>query len=191
MTEPENSDLPATTPKSQEKQVKTLEDVLREKVPEVLEDIPQKQRLKLAEIRIVQEEISVRSVRVAPLPEPSELAAYNSIIPNGADRIMKMAESQSAHRIKIEGIVVQSQQDQSFRGQLFGLIIGLSGLFLATYAAVKGQPWFGGTIGSATLVGLVSAFLYSKQQDKQELEQKRQIMSPPPITEKGETTSKS
>ena len=37
------------------------------------------------------------SVRTGPLPEASELVAYNQVIPNGADRIMKLAESQTQH----------------------------------------------------------------------------------------------
>src|SRR5258708_19563312 len=68
------------------------------------------------------------------------------------------------------------KERQAFCRQLFGIIIGLSGLGLATYAAVSGQPWFGGTIGGATLVSLVSAFLYTRHQQKQELSQKRQQM---------------
>src|ERR1044071_9404016 len=115
-------------------------------------------------------------MRSAPLPDPSELAAYNQIIPNGADRILKMAEDQSAHRIAIERIVVTSQQNQAFCGQLFGLIIGLSGLGLATYAAISGQPWFGSVIGGATLATLVSAFLYTRHTQKRDLSQKQEQM---------------
>jgi uncharacterized membrane protein len=37
-----------------------------------------------------------------PIPPPDLLERYNQIIPEGADRILKMAEKQSAHRQKIE-----------------------------------------------------------------------------------------
>ncbi len=33
-----------------------------------------------------------------PLPHPQILAQYNQAVPNAADRIIKMAESQSNHR---------------------------------------------------------------------------------------------
>lgn len=144
----------------------TLEGLIREKAPEILSSIPENKRPKLAAITIE---------RSGPLPLPSELAAYDQIIPNGADRIMKMAEAQTVHRIEIEKIVIKSQQGQAWRGQVFGLIIGLAGLGLATLAAMNGQPWFGGIIGGATLVSLVSAFLYSQQKTKEDLSQKRQV----------------
>ena len=118
-------------------------------------------------------------MRSGPLPDPAELEAYNQIIPDGADRILKMVEAQSAHRIGMEKVVITSQQRQAFCGQIFGLLIGLSGLSLATYAAVMGQPWFGAIIGGATLGSLVSAFLYTQTQQKKELEQKAEPMRPP------------
>jgi len=151
-------------------QVETLAEILKEKAPEVLDAIPIDKRAALARVIIEKHEFSMRA---SSLPDPQELAAYNQIIPNGADRILKMAENQSAHRIEIEKIVVSSQQKQGFYGQLFGLIIGLAGLGLATFAAINGQPWFGSIIGGATLVSLVSAFLYSRHAQKRELAQKK------------------
>jgi hypothetical protein len=61
---------------------------------------------------------------------------------------------------------------------LFGLIIGVFGIGCATFAAVNGQPWFGSIIGGATLVSLVSAFLYSRQVQKKELSEGRRPMPP-------------
>jgi len=183
MAESANPKPPSGVPVPQKVQAKTLEQVLRERLPEVFSSVPTQDRPKLAQV-IMREEVSVRSIRTGPLPDPAELAAYNSIIPNGADRIMKMAEAQSAHRIDIEKIVVNSQQNQAHRGQIFGLIIGLSGLSLATYSAVSGQPWFGGIIGGATLVSLVSAFLVAKQKEKQGLTEKRDDAMPAAQTKK-------
>jgi|GEM_PF-4775651 len=37
-----------------------------------------------------------------PLPPPEQLEACGAIIPGGAERIMIMAEKQSAHRIEME-----------------------------------------------------------------------------------------
>ena len=36
-----------------------------------------------------------------PLPPPSILSEYNNIIKNGAERMMKMTENQSGHRIEL------------------------------------------------------------------------------------------
>ena len=162
----------------QREESKTLEQIIREYAPEVLNSIPAKNRPKLSQVSVTfyQREVSVRS---GPLPAPEELAAYNQIIPEGADRIMKMAEHQSAHRISLETTIVNSQQKQSFCGQVFGLIIGLSGLGLATFAAIHKQPWFGSIIGGSTLVSLVSVFVYARRGQKDDLNKKRQQMESP------------
>jgi uncharacterized membrane protein len=123
--------------------------------------------------------------RSAPLPLPSELAAYNEVIPQGADRIMKMAEAQSAHRIEIEKKVVFGQQGQESRGQYLAFIIAIVGLVCGAYTAVAGQPAAGAAIAGVPLVGIVSAFLYSKHRDTADLEEKREQMDsvepkPPP-----------
>jgi uncharacterized membrane protein len=147
----------------------SLEDMLKE----MLKDVPPEHREKVAVM--VRTQI-IRSTHIGPLPPPEQLAAYNAIIPNGADRIMKMAENQSTHRIDLENTVIKSQQIQAGRGQLFGAIIGLSGLGLATFAAVKGQPWFGAVIGGSTLVSLAGVFVYSQTQERRELKGKAEEM---------------
>jgi uncharacterized membrane protein len=39
---------------------------------------------------------------MGPIPPPGMLAEYNNVIPNGADRVIKMAEKEQAHRHNIE-----------------------------------------------------------------------------------------
>lgn len=152
---------------------KTLADIVREVAPEALGKIPEEKQSLLV---TVNETRHVHSVRSAPLPEPSELAAYNSIIPNGADRILKMAEAQSAHRIQIEALVISSQQKQGFCGQLFALIIALTVVVCATFAAISGQPTFASIIGGTALVSITSAFLYTRHSQKRELTAKQPQM---------------
>ncbi len=62
----------------------------------------------------------------SPIPPPEILKGYNEAIPGAADRILKMAEKQSAHRIQMEEYVIHQQQKQSWRGQHYGLIIALA-----------------------------------------------------------------
>jgi uncharacterized membrane protein len=89
---------------------------------------------------------------------------------------MKMAEAQSAHRIEIERNVVLGQQGQESRGQYLAFVIALVGLVCGAYTAVSGQPAAGAAIAGAPLVGIVSAFLYSKHRDTVELEEKKEQM---------------
>jgi uncharacterized membrane protein len=179
--EPVAAPAPGNSPVAHQKEhPKTLAEVIQEKAPEILEAIPVGQRTKLSKLTIEATQVSYRS---GLLPEPTELAAYNAIIPNGADRIMKMAEAQSAHRIELERTVVGSQQGQEKRGQWFGLIIAIFFASCGSYAALNGQPWFGGIIAGTTLVSLVSVFVFSKHQSKKELSDKRQgNMMPTAVT---------
>jgi hypothetical protein len=75
------SDLPGQQPSPdlpQREKSKTLEEIIREHAPEVLDSIPRKNRSKLSQVvALYQEQVSVRSVRSGPLPAPEELAAYN------------------------------------------------------------------------------------------------------------------
>lgn len=187
MSDGANPNPPQSSPAPEKEQVITVKEVIQEKAPDVLKGIPREKIEALARISIQRHEFSMRS---SPLPEPAELAAYNEIIPTGADRILKMAEAQSAHRIAIETLVVKSQQKQGFCGQLFGLLIGFFGIGSATYAAVSGQPWFGSIIGGATLVSLVSVFVYGRQSQKKELHEKHQQMQMPPQTQQSRSQKK-
>ena len=174
------------TPEKQKPE--TVAEVLQEEAPDVLKSIPPEKREVLARVRIEKHTVSMRH---SPLPDPAELAEYDKIIPAGADRILKMAEAQSRHRIQIESAVVKSQQTQGFCGQLFALIIGLAALGMATYAAISGQPWFGSIIGGTTLVSLVCAFLYSRHLEKRDLSEKRQQMPQmPSLPEVGANSSR-
>ena len=164
MSNPESPKSSLPVPAEQKK---TIEDLLREQAPEVLRAIPIDKRSQLSK------KISMSmEIRSGPLPSPKDIAAYNEIIPQGADRIMRMAEKQSAHRIEMETLVIGSQQTQATRGQVFALIIALFSIVAAAYCGATGQPWLGGVLGGATLVSLVSAFLVSQKRQREDLEEK-------------------
>lgn len=105
-----------------------------------------------------------------PIPPPAILAEYNAIIPDAADRILKMAEKQSAHRIKMEGTVVHGNETRANRGQwIAGLL-----LFASIVASVilKGNPW-GVTIPIIPSGTLFIAFAVGKIQNRKERQEKR------------------
>jgi len=112
------------------------------------------------------------SIWSGPLPPPQVLKDYNSIVPNAADRIIKMAEKQEDHRIAIESIVVDSNVRNEKFGVISGLVIGLSGLTCATICALYGHDWVAAVIGGSTLVSLVSVFVIGKSKREKELSKK-------------------
>jgi uncharacterized membrane protein len=137
-----------------------IEEELTSLNPEIFKGLPPKKKMEiLKSFSIVSIQQKSHS---GPLPDPDTLVKYNSIIPNGADRIMKMAENQQAHRIRIETKVVHSQSFQSYLGQIFGLVIGLFGIGCGTYLATTGETVVGGIIAGGTVVSLVSVFVIGK-----------------------------
>lgn len=109
----------------------------------------------------------------SPLPPPEILEKYGQIIPNGAERIMVMAEAQSAHRRDLEKTVMATDSRNSFLGLIFGLTIGLVTILTGGAIIYAGHAISGTLLGSAGLTGLVSTFIYGTQQRRQERETKQ------------------
>ena len=120
---------------------------------------------------------SIKSFEIAhysgPIPPPNLLQAYENIVPGLADRIMKLTENQSNHRIQIESIVIPNREKQSTRGQIFAITIGLFGLACATFLIYTDHDTAGTIIGGTTLVSLVSAFLFGSRGQQKDLSKKR------------------
>lgn len=115
---------------------------------------------------ILQSFVSITTMHAGPIPDPQTLESYNQIIPNGADRIMKMAENQADHRMSIERTVIKRQSFQSMLGQIFGLIIGLAGLACGTFLAYSNFPKTGAVIAGGTVISLVSVFVMGRKSAK-------------------------
>lgn len=103
-----------------------------------------------------------------PLPPPSILSGYNEVIENGAERLMKMAESQSAHRMELEKHAIGEELKQSKNGQVFGFILAMVGMGIALTLALYGHDTVAGIFGTTTIVGLVTVFVIGKRSQKKE-----------------------
>lgn len=107
-----------------------------------------------------------------PLPAPDTLKEYDVIIPGLAERIVKMAETQSAHRIELEGKVVNSQLSESKRGQYLGFIIAVICICATVWLSLAGHEAVAGVLGGTALVGLVTVFVVGKREQKADLSRK-------------------
>jgi uncharacterized membrane protein len=83
-----------------------------------------------------------------PLPPPAALQQFDAVVPDGAERIFKMAELEQAHRIELEKasleLDIESQKSQSSafrRGHYLGAIISGLSVFAAAYTAHIGAHW--------------------------------------------------
>ena len=111
-----------------------------------------------------------------PIPPPGILEKYNEIIPNGAERIMAMAEKQSAHREWLEKRVVDGGVRSQTRGAWFAFIIAI----LATSGGIcliyQGKSVAGLTTILGSVAGLVGVFVYSKHEQKAERIEKAEAL---------------
>jgi len=143
--------------------------IVERNAPDVLSGVPKDRREKLVSAVAA---YVVSKTHCGPLPPPEDLAVYDQHIPGGADRIMKMAEKQSDHRIAIETRVISSQQLQSGLGQIFGLVIAVFGISSGAYVALQGHDAVGGVIAGTTVVSLVYAFISGQRAQRRDLERK-------------------
>lgn len=150
-----------------------LERVLASEAPDLLA-ADQKQKV----VRVLQK-VSALTIQSGPLPSPDDMARYNAIIPNGADRIMRMAENQAKHRMELERTVVTSQQRQSERGQFFGLSIAILCIGAAVALTVLGHAGVGGLLGGGTVISLTGLFVYGKISQQRDLDRKREAIHAP------------
>lgn len=138
-------------------------------IKSILEQVPKEKRnLVLRQLLSV----TIRESHSGPLPAPSTLEKYNNIIEKGAERIMVMAEKQSGHRIELEKTAITKQLKQSGIGQVFALIIAILALIISWDLASNGHDTVAGIIGGTTVIGLVSAFIYGKQSQRKDLNEK-------------------
>ena len=75
-----------------------------------------------------------------PIPPPSYLARYNEVVPQGADRILAMAERQSKHRELLEAQVIAGNLRSQSRGSVFAFIIALVAIIGGMFLIEEGDP---------------------------------------------------
>lgn len=107
-----------------------------------------------------------------PLPPPELLVQYNQTVPDAAERIIIMAESQSGHRQELESKVIESDIKNSRLGLHYGLIIGLAAVIGGTICIASGYEVGGSIIGGTGLTGLVGVFVYGSRSKRKEREQR-------------------
>ncbi len=107
-----------------------------------------------------------------PLPPPVILAQYNEIIPNGALRILAMAERQSVHREQIEARVVNGNVASQTRGSYFAFVLALISIIGGLFLIYTGKNTQGLVAIIGSLAALASVFVYSKYEQRKERERK-------------------
>jgi uncharacterized membrane protein len=125
----------------------------------------EKQIARRVEQRLVQATMHAFS---GPLPPPAILAQYNDTVPNGAERIVTMAEKQQEHRQEMEHKVVHANSLDQRLGLIFGFIVMMSAVGVGFWCVVHGKD----TAGITALIGAVAApvvaFIYGRKKQSEE-----------------------
>ena len=108
-----------------------------------------------------------------PLPPPEMLARYNDVAPNGADRVIAMAETQVQHRQSLELAVITGNLENEKRGQIFAFILGLVAIVGGIGLIAFGKDTQGLVAIISTLTALAGVFAYGRWQQAQERQRKR------------------
>ena len=102
------------------------------------------------------------------------LARFNDILPNGADRVVAMVESQLQHRQGLESAVVNGNLSAQSRSQIFAFLLGVLAIGGGIGLIAFDKPTSGLTAIIAAFVALAGTFIYGRYEQKQERERKRQ-----------------
>jgi len=109
---------------------------------------------------------SVAQLYQGPIPPPQILAAFNDIIPDGADRIMRMAEKDQDHKTAMQIKMVEVQDSASRRehseiigGQIFAFILCALALVGGIYLISIGYLVPGFLLSGATLGGVLKTLI--------------------------------
>ena len=103
-----------------------------------------------------------------PIPPPALLEKYNEVIPNGAERIMAMAERQSAHRELLEARVVNGNVSNQTRGSYFAFAIVLVAIVAGFELIREGRNVAGLAAIISAIGGVATVFIYTKNEQRKE-----------------------
>jgi uncharacterized membrane protein len=109
------------------------------------------------------------------------LAAYEQVFPGCAERIVAMAEGQSAHRQHIEKTVIEGNVAAERRGQYLGSTIAMIAVLGGIALIYADKNAMGIATIISTLVALSGVFVYGRTQQARERREK--LVSQPQPTQ--------
>ena len=101
----------------------------------------------------------VTEVVEGELPSADTVEAYEQVLPGAADRIIRMLEQQSLHRMEMERTVAQSAARTERLRQVLGVGIVLVVFLVATRLITGGHEGPGTLLAVADLVLLAAVYL--------------------------------
>ena len=120
-------------------------------------------------------EARISSTFSGPLPPPEILIRYNEAVPDAAERILAMAEKQSAHRISLEDRALTADIGRSNWGLIAGFAVAVV-FGIGSFACIlSGYSVEGLGLGGMTIVSLVGTFVYGNESKKSYLRERAKM----------------
>lgn len=139
-------------------------------INKVLDSLPEdSRRIIISTLCAIEESSSFKG----PMPPPEMLKGYEEILPGASERILRMAEKQQEHRMKIETVIVDRQTRQSGYGQIWGGILAVLFGGISFILGYTGHDVLAGVIATTTIVGLATIFVLHRASEVKEEEEKR------------------
>jgi uncharacterized membrane protein len=95
----------------------------------------------------------------SPIIPIAQLERLHQFKPDAVDWVIKQTQIEAEHRRKEGKRVNTFVFIERILGQIFALLIGLSGIGAGGYVALRGEAWAGATIASIAITGLAVVFL--------------------------------
>ena len=87
------------------------------------------------------------------------LEKYDTIIPNGADRILTMAEKQGAHRIEMEKIIIHGAEKRANGGQIISALVMIVSIIGSLMLGVLDKSGWVVLIGAVPALSITIVFI--------------------------------
>ncbi len=123
----------------------------------LLKSLPQDKRQEVLNLIL-----ATQKSHSGPLPDGETLRIYDTIIPNGGDRLMKQVENQQAHRFNLENEGLKRTFNQSATGQWIAFAIATIFGLLSWDLIKNGYEISGTILGTVDIASLVTVFLTSR-----------------------------
>lgn len=102
-----------------------------------------------------------------PLPSPEDFKAYGEAMKDAPQRILKMAEEQSEHRMRMEKKLLNRSTTESVLGQVIGFLISILFLSAAVWLGMNDHDVLAGTIVAAISSLIIVFVLKRNPKDKE------------------------
>ena len=96
------------------------------------------------------------------MPPPESLERFNEIVADGAERIMRQWEAETAHRRQLEQSELRLYGWSELLGKVFAFVFVVGALVAAVYMASVGAEWAAAILGMGTIASVVWAFVKTR-----------------------------